>query len=72
MGKERPSGRACDKRARDTDHPEVKDQRPICQVPQGEGLGILVKSGREQRGPGLHALIQAPWEGRTVWTNWVV
>ena len=47
------------------DQPEVRDQRPVC-------LGILVRSVREQRGPGLHALIQAPRERKNVWTNGVV
>ena len=42
---------------------------PFAKSPRFEGLGILVKPGRQQRGPGLHDLIQAPWEGRNVRTN---
>lgn len=45
--------------------PRSQGPKPPGKVPWGKGLGILVKSVREQR-PSLHALIHTLQEGRNV------
>ena len=59
-------------RARDTDHPYVRDHVPFAKSLRFEGLGILVKPGRQQRGPWASRPDPSPTGAKERVDQWVV